>query len=141
MGVLSAAVDPFYGAPGLHPASCLEAPCLADHTASCAGCIPRRFYVAGARCAYGARAPEHVPAAPPARSLSALDLAEHARADRERDLPERKLLQAHCVPTPGIYVNFETNPASALLLLAHSTKLGSFPALQRLNDPWNDPAS
>ena len=32
MGALSAAVDPFYGAPGLHPASCLEASRLkAEH--------------------------------------------------------------------------------------------------------------
>ena len=55
---------------------------------------------------------------------------------RQRDLAERELLHSHCVPRPGIYDDFEANPASALLLLlAHNTSLCSFPALQRLNDP------
>ena len=117
--------------PRLAPEDC----CIAAHDAAdCPTASPPscRFYVAGARCAYGARAPERVPAVPPARALPALDLAERARAERERDLTERKLLHAHCVPTPGIYDDFEANPASALLLLAHNTNLGSFPALQRV---------
>ena len=134
-----------YGAPGLHGGHCRTKACSKDDHSDCgfiaahaaADCPTAsppscRFYVAGARCAYGARAPERVPAVPPALALPALDLAERARAERERDLAERKLLHAHCVPTPGIYDDFEANPASALLLLAHNTNLGSFPALQRV---------
>ena len=85
------------------------------HTKSSQLC---RHYT-GARCAYGARAADCVPGAPPA-----LD-----------DLKERQLLHAHGVPNATSYDDFEHDPASALLLLAHNTNLGSFPALQRLGDP------
>ena len=128
-----------YGAPGLHRAHCRTSfnqgllkrrplsDCIGVIVAHAAEDCPTTsppsccFYVAGARRAYGARAPERVPAVPPALALPALDLAERARAEHERDLAERKLLLAHCVPTPGIYDDFEANSASALLLLAHNT--------------------
>ena len=93
---------------------------IAAHCADLCPQICRRF-PEGKRCAYGARAPYRLPGAPPA-----LD-----------DLAERKLLHAYCVPNATHYDNFEQDPTSALLLLAHNTNLGSFPALQRLrlSDP------
>jgi len=126
MAGLSASVDPFHGAPSIHPAQCADAACHeADH-AMCGGYIAAhcadlclricRHYHEGKRCAYGARAPDRLPGAP-----LALD-----------DLKERTLLHAHCVPNATRYDDFEQHPASALLLLAHNTNLGSFPALQRL---------
>ena len=51
------------------------------------------------------------------------------------DLEQRQLLHAHCVPNATRYDDFEQDPTSALLLLAHNTNLGSFPALQRLSYP------
>ena len=89
-----------YGAPGLHRARCRTNACSKeDHWhGDCCRFIPAQDAadcpttsppscrnVADARCAYGARAPERVPAVPPACGLSALDLAECARAKRERD--------------------------------------------------------
>ena len=127
MASLSASIDPFWGAPGLHAAQCADAACHeGDHSmcdghiaAHCADLCPRicRRFPEGKRCAYGARAPDRLPSAPPA-----LD-----------DLAERRLLHAHCVPNATRYDDFEHSPASALLLLAHNTNLGSFPALQRLS--------
>jgi hypothetical protein len=131
MAGLSASVDPFLGAPGIHAAQCADAAChqgdhamCGDHIAAhCADLCPRicRRFPEGKRCAYGARAPDRLPGA-----LPALD-----------DDAERKLLHAHCVPNATRYDDFEQHPASALLLLAHNTNLGSFPALQRLrlSDP------
>ena len=125
MASLSASIDPFWGAPGLHAAQCADAACHKGNHAMCGGHIaahcadlcPRicRRFPEGKRCAYGARAADRLPGAPPA-----LD-----------DLKERQLLHAHCVPNATRYDDFEQDPASALLLLAHNTNLGSFPALQR----------
>ena len=129
MASLSASIDPFWGAPGLHAAQCADAACHKGNHAMCGGHIAAhcadlcpqicRHYDKDKRCAYGARAPDRVPGEPPARD----------------DLKEKQLLHAHCVPNTTRYVDFEQNPASALLLLAHNTNLGSFPALQRLSDP------
>ena len=74
----------------------------------------------GCEIFYGDRAPDGVHAAPPVLVLPPLDLGERAR-------PER------CATSP--IDDIEAYPGSALLLLAHYTNLGSFPALQRLNDP------
>ena len=95
--------------------------CGGHIAAYCADLCPQicRHYDKDKRCAYGARAPDLLPGANPA-----LD-----------DLEQRQLLHAHCVPNTTRYDDFEQDPASALLLLAHNTNLGPFPALQRLSDP------